>query len=250
MSSDARSIPLRVVLGYNGSDMIQIYHLNKQYPAGSLVFQDAFFSAPSASFVVLYGGNRSGKSTLLKMMCGEESPTSGLVLVDGRRITELDPDGRRDHLKEVGLVFPDLGLLWERTVEENLLLPLRLREEFRSDAHRRALSFLDKVGLKGKEGKKPADLSFGEQRAVVFLRALVAKPRLILADEPFQGLDAPMIGTFMDILSELQKEGATVVLGTQDPEPMARYERTHPGMKIVWGRLAEQRIHPAEAPPC
>ncbi len=237
-------------LGYNEPGMIQIYHLTHQYPSGLLVFKDAHFSAPSSSFVVLCGGNRSGKSTLLRLLCGEEVPTSGLVLVDGRRVAELDPDGRRDHLKGVGLVFPDLGLLWERSIEENLLLPLHLREDFEAGTRRRVLDLLARVGLKGKEGKKPADLSFGEQRSVIFLRALVAEPRLLLADEPFQGLDETLTGVFLDLLSELSRQGATVVLATQDPGPVARYGANHPGWKVVWARLEDRRIHPSEAPAC
>lgn len=237
-------------MGYNEPGMIQIYHLTLKYPSGTVVFQDAHFSAPSSSFVVVTGGNRSGKSTLLKLLCGEETPTSGLVLVDGRRVAELDPEGRRGHLQDVGLVFPDMGLLWERTLAENLLLPLHLRAEFESVARKKVQILLEKAGLKGREGVRPADLSFGEQRAVVFLRALVAQPRILLADEPFQGLDASLTGTFLDLLAELPAKGSTVVLATQDPSGLARYAASHPELRMVWAKLEDARILPAEAPPC
>lgn len=238
------------VLGYNEPDMIRLYHLTKSYPNGPLVFQEAYFSAPDRAFAVLCGGNRSGKSTLLRLLCGEETPTSGLVLVRGRRIHEMDAAERRDYLREAGLVFPDMGLLWERTVGENLLLPLHLREEFESEARDRALRILSRLGLKGAEGKKPADLSFGEQRTVVFARALVSRPKLLLLDEPFQGMDDALVASCLDLLAEANAGGATVVLGMQDPAAVARYAKAHPDLRIVWGRFADRGIQPMEAPSC
>ena len=230
--------------------MIRIYHLTKTYPSGPLVFQEAYFAAPDSAFVTLCGGNRSGKTTLLKLLCGEEAPTSGIVQVEGRRVNEMRAEERRDFLRTVGLVFPDMGLLWEKSIGENLLLPLHLREEFKAEARKKALSILERLGLEGVEGKKPADLSFGEQRTVVFARALASRPRLFLADEPFQGMDGVRVTACMGLLSELNAEGSTIVLGTQDPVPVALYEREHPDLRIVWARLSDRVVRPLEAPPC
>jgi ABC-type ATPase involved in cell division len=236
---------------YNNPGMIQLYHLTQNYPSGPLVFQDAYFSAPDASFVVFCGSNRSGKTTLLKLLCGEETPTSGLVLVSGRRIAEMTAEERQEFLKEVGLVLPDLGLMGDRTVEENLLIPLQLHEKYKAEEKRRVSTFLERIGLKGKEANKSSDLSLGEQRALLFVRALVSRPSLFLADEPFQGLDEPLIHTLLDLLLEMQKEnGGTVVLATQDASLIARYAEGKPDLRIVWATLLDRRILPSEAPPC
>jgi cell division transport system ATP-binding protein len=230
--------------------MIQLYHLTKNYPSGPLVFQDAYFSAPDASLVVFFGGNRSGKSTLLKLLCGEETPTSGRVQVSGRRVTELVGEEYLEFLKGVGLVFPDMGLLGDRTVEENLMIPLQFREQFTADEKRRVFKLLERVGLKGKEGGMPSDLSFGEQRAVVLLRALVTGPSLLLADEPFQGLDEPLVKLLLGLICGIMNEGKTAVIATQDPSPIARYAKNKTDLRVVWARLSDRKILPSEAPQC
>ncbi len=230
--------------------MIRIYHLKKTYASGALVFQDAYFAAPVSSWTVFTGGNRSGKTTLLKLLCGEETPASGLIQVDGKSVSGMDPEERSLFLKKVGLVFPDMGLLWDRTVEENLKLFLHFHEDFHREAKEKVFRLLERVGLKGKETKKPADLSFGEQRAVVLVRALSAQPSLLIADEPFQGLDESVIESFLALLEERRREGATLLLATQDPQPIARWVSKNPEVFVQWVQLKDRRILPSEVPPC
>jgi cell division transport system ATP-binding protein len=196
--------------------MIHLYHATKVHASGTEVLQNAFFSVAPGSWVVVTGEGRAGKSTLLKLLCGEEKATWGKVVVDGREPALLSPAARSAWLSRVGLIFPDLGLLPGRTVQENLLLPPLLRGEPGEMLLQRALELLETAGLSGKRAYLPEELSQSEQRMTAALRAILSRPALLLADEPFQGLSPKSAQTLLELLTGLHQGGSTLVLAAAD----------------------------------
>ncbi len=194
--------------------MIHLYHVTKVHPSGTEVLQNAYFSVAPGSWVVVTGEGRAGKSTLLKILCGEEKPTWGRVVVDGREPGGLSPAARSAWLSRVGLIFPDLGLLPGRSVLGNLLLPPMLRGEPSGPLDKKARELLETAGMSGKGGYLPEELSQSEQRMTVALRAILSKPALLLADEPFQGLSPKSAQTLLELLMDLHRNGSTLVLAS------------------------------------
>ncbi len=223
--------------------MIQMFHLTKVHPSGTKVLDDAFFSAPSGSFTVILAESRAGKSTILKMLCGEEKPTSGSLLVDHKPIQGSSSSDKRKWLGEVGLILPDLGLFPDKTVEQNILFPLQIKGADLSEGRESLLGLLSSVGLKSKAHSKPSDLSSGEEQMVLALRAMVFRPRLLLADEPFQGLDEKAAGFIAGFLGQLHREGTTIVLALQQSQ-ITPALRALP--KVDWLQLKDGKLLLAE----
>ncbi len=228
--------------------MIQAFHLTKVHPSGVKVLDDAFFSFPEASFNVILGENNSGKSTFLKMLGGEEKPTSGVLRVGPGDPYGLTPKEKKDWLNEVGMAFPDLHLFSDKTVEQNILFTLQVKgihPEGQRDSIRK---LLENAGLGEKMEAKPTDLSSAQQKMVLSLRAMIFRPKLFLADEPLQGLDSATALVLLKLLGELRKTGATLVLTSKQAFP--EVEQSIPALKgiIQWYRLAEGRISPVEVP--
>ncbi len=219
--------------------MIHLYHATKIHASGAEVLHNAFFSVAKGAWVVITGEGRTGKSTLLKMLCGEERTTWGRVVVDGSDPSKLDAAERSQWLSQVGLIFPDLGLLPGRTLEENLLLPVLLRGGSPGPLRTRAHDLLEKAGLGGKGGYLPEELSQSEQRMAAALRAILPQPVLLLADEPFQGLSPRSSETLQALFAELHAGGSTLVVATADLRP----EASNGPVEVV--RLAEGKLNPA-----
>ncbi|MGV6871657.1 ABC transporter ATP-binding protein [Pseudochelatococcus sp. B33] len=176
--------------------------------------------------VGLVGPSGSGKSSLLMTLAGLERVDSGKVFVNGFDITDLDEDQlARFRGKYIGIVFQSFHLVPTMTALENVALPLELAGA--SDPLARAGRALERVGLKGRLGHYPAQLSGGEQQRVAIARAVVGKPPLIVADEPTGNLDEDTGRAIVDLLFSLRRdEGATLVLVTHDPVLAARCDRT------------------------
>jgi ABC-type ATPase involved in cell division len=220
--------------------MIRLYHVTKVHASGAEVLHDAFFSVEKGEWVVVAGEGRAGKSTLLKLLCGEEKPTWGLVTVDGRNVHSFTPVERSRWLFDVGLIFPDLGLLPGRTVEENLLLPALLRGEPVQPLRSRVQELLDAAGLSGKGGYHTEELSQSEQRLTAALRAVLPRPRLLLADEPFQGLSPRSKDFLLSLFKNLHQEGATLVTSTADRTVWGSLQ------EITWTRLESSKLRPMD----
>jgi ABC-type multidrug transport system ATPase subunit len=226
--------------------IIQAFHLTKVHPSGAKVLDDAFFSFPEASFNVILGENNSGKSTFLKILAGEEKPTSGILKVGSGDPYSFSSSEKKAWLNEVGMVFSDLSLFPDRTVEENILFTLQLKgihPEGQKDA---ILKLLEHAGLAEKKDAKPADLSSGQQRMVLCLRAMIFRPKLYLADEPLQGLDPHAGLVVLRLLGELRKTGATVVMTSRHAFPEAEQELPALRGFIHWHRLTEGKLVPWE----
>jgi cell division transport system ATP-binding protein len=225
--------------------MIQAFHLTKVHSSGVKVLDDAYFSAPEGSFVVILGESRTGKSTLLKMLAGEDKPTSGILKIDHKDIYKLSEGEKREWLSDVGMIFPDLKLFPDKTIEENIHFILKVKGAS-GEGEKEAISkLLSKAGLKGKAQTKPGDLSSGEQRMVLAVRAMIFRPRLLLADDPFQGLDAQAATTLFHLFCELNKSGATVLLSTQQM-PFLQEAKSRGGLPIQWVKLEQSKLFPLE----
>ena len=176
------------------------------------------FTIEKGEFVAIMGPSGSGKSTLLGLLAGLDSPTTGKILLDGEDITGLDED-RMAVLRgrKVGFVFQSYNLIPTLTAEENVLLPYELIGGNGVDGRQRASDLLDNVGLGDRRDHYPVQLSGGEQQRVALARAFVAKPPILLADEPTGNLDSQNGQHVLDLLISLNKrEGTTLVLVTHD----------------------------------
>jgi ABC-type ATPase involved in cell division len=225
--------------------MIQAFHLTKIHSSGVKVLEDAYFSASEASFNVILGESRTGKSTFLKMLGGEEKPSSGVLRVDHRDIYALTGVERNQWLSEVGMIFPDLKLFPEKTIEENILFILQVKG-VAGEGQREAIGkLLSKAGMGSKAQARPADLSSGEQRMVLALRAMIFRPRLLLADDPFQGLDEKACSVLFRFLLELHKSGSTIVLSTQQMSFLEETRKTAEA-PLQWVKLEKGKFYPLE----
>jgi len=195
-------------------------------PEGTLAILDEVSIAISrGETVAVMGASGAGKSTLLALLAGLDEPTSGRVRLAGNDLTALDEDGRAAvRARHVGFVFQSFHLVPSLTALENAMLPLELAG--RADARAIALEVLAKVGLAGRVGHYPRQLSGGEQQRVAIARAFVTRPDVLFADEPTGNLDAATGARIMDLLFGLNADaGATLVLVTHDRELAARCGR-------------------------
>ena len=195
-------------------------------PEGTLaILADVSLAIGRGETVAVMGASGAGKSTLLALLAGLDEPTSGAVLLAGHDLARLDEDGRAAvRARHVGFVFQSFHLVPSLTAVENVMLPLELAG--RADARAAALEVLARVGLAGRVGHYPRQLSGGEQQRVAIARAFVTRPDVLFADEPTGNLDAVTGERIMDLLFGLNTEtGATLVLVTHDQALAARCGR-------------------------
>jgi putative ABC transport system ATP-binding protein len=195
-------------------------------PEGTLaILTDVSVSISRGETVAVMGASGAGKSTLLALLAGLDEPTSGRVRLAGNELTALDEDGRAAvRARHVGFVFQSFHLVPSLTALENVMLPLELAG--RADARAAALEVLAKVGLAGRVGHYPRQLSGGEQQRVAIARAFVTRPDVLFADEPTGNLDSATGSRIMDLLFGLNEDaGATLVLVTHDRELATRCAR-------------------------
>jgi putative ABC transport system ATP-binding protein len=198
------------------------------------ILEDVSFTIAGGEAVAVVGASGSGKSTLLSLLAGLDTPSTGVVRLDGVALSELDEDGRaRVRGAKVGFVFQSFQLLPALTALENVMLPLELRGD--RDAHGPARRILERVGLGERLAHYPRQLSGGEQQRVALARAFVTEPDLLFADEPTGNLDTETGRAVMDLLFELNSQhGTTLVLVTHDERLAARCGRI---LRLAVGRL-------------
>jgi putative ABC transport system ATP-binding protein len=209
---------------------VELQHVSKTYREGDsarAVLRDVSVAIRPGEIAVLVGRSGSGKSTLLNLIAGIDRPDTGRVLVDGTDLGELDEDSRtRFRRRRIGFVFQFFNLVPLLTVEENVLLPLDLNGRADAAGVARARALLDRVGLHGRGGSFPDQLSGGEQQRLAIARALVHEPALILADEPTGTLDAETAVAVLELLDTLAREsGGTVVMVTHSREVVGVADR-------------------------
>ncbi|HLO94272.1 MAG TPA: ABC transporter ATP-binding protein [Burkholderiaceae bacterium] len=177
-------------------------------------------------FVAVTGPSGSGKTTFLTIAGLLESFTGGSYVLDGQDVSGMDDDQRsRLRNQKIGFIFQAFNLIPDLNVLDNIEVPLRYRGMGREERQRRAREALARVGLAAREKHYPAELSGGQQQRVAIARALAGEPRLLLADEPTGNLDSAMARSVMDLLEELHRDGATIVMVTHDMQLAARAQR-------------------------
>jgi cell division transport system ATP-binding protein len=187
----------------------------------------------------LTGHSGAGKSTLLKLIAVIENATSGQVLVDGQNVARLGRRGIPYLRRKIGFIFQDHHLLFDRTVFDNVALPLIIAGYRHQEIGRRVRAALDKVGLLSKERLHPITLSGGEQQRVGIARAVVNKPLLLLADEPTGNLDPDLSREVMDLFALFNRVGVSVLIASHD---VALIEQFHyPVIRLDHGRVAAGR---------
>ncbi|NLW04080.1 MAG: cell division ATP-binding protein FtsE [Pseudomonadaceae bacterium] len=202
--------------------MIQFHNVFKRYESGHEALQNISFTLNEGEMAFLTGHSGSGKSTLLKLIMRMEVATRGQVNVDGVNLNHL----ARRHVpflrRKIGVVFQDHQLLFDRSVYDNVALPLVIDGMEAQDIGRRVRAALDKVGLLSKEKLTPIMLSGGEQQRVGIARAVVNKPPILLADEPTGNLDPQLSAEIMQLFRQFNAVGVTVLIASHDIDLISR----------------------------
>ena len=194
--------------------MIEFVNIVKKYDHNVTAIDNVSMKIDKGEFVFLVGPSGSGKSTFLRLLIKEEEPTSGKILVDGKDITRLKKKEIPYLRRKIGFVFQDFRLLYDRTVEENIIFALRVIEASEREIKTQLKSVLQMVGLSGKEHYYPNQLSGGEQQRVALARALATKPPILIADEPTGNLDPKTAEEIFKTLQEINARGTTILVVT------------------------------------
>jgi cell division transport system ATP-binding protein len=196
--------------------MIRFTNVSKRYPGGFEALSDVSIHLQPGEMAFLTGHSGAGKSTLLKLIALIERPSGGQVIVNGQNLNKM---GRRKipfHRRNIGVIFQDHRLLFDRTVFDNVALPLVIAGYSHNEIGRLVRAALDKVGLLSKEKVYPITLSGGEQQRVGIARAVINKPPLLLADEPTGNLDPQLSKEIMEIFEDFNQVGVSVLIASHD----------------------------------
>ena len=215
--------------------MIDFSNVSKRYPGGREALSDVSFNIGSGELAFLTGNSGAGKSTLFKLIPAIERATSGSVIVNGQNVSALKRSAIPFLRRSLGLIFQDQKLLYDRSVLDNVLLPLAFTGFAPKEAAKRARAALDKVGLLAREKANPVELSGGEQQRVAIARAVANRPAILLADEPTANLDDDSAAGIVRIFVSFQQVGVTVLIATHD---MALIERS--SMRVL--RLEQGKL--------
>ncbi|MCW8876852.1 MAG: cell division ATP-binding protein FtsE [Kangiellaceae bacterium] len=220
--------------------MIEFAEVSKRYPNGQEALKKVNFILGDGEMAFLTGHSGAGKSTLLKLICLMERATSGQVIVNGKNLNKTSrrkiPQVRRD----IGMIFQDHRLLFDRSVFDNVALPLMIAGYPHREIGRRVRAALDKVGLLSKEKHSPIMLSGGEQQRVGIARAVVNKPPLLLADEPTGNLDPELSSEIMHLFEQFNQVGVSLLIASHDLSLIAQMHYRTLVMKE--GRLVQDQI--------
>jgi cell division transport system ATP-binding protein len=196
------------------ADIIHFHRVSHRYGEGPQVLNDVSFTLGKGEMAFLTGPSGAGKSTLLRLTALLTRPSRGQIVVEGRNTADIRPREIPAFRREIGLTFQNPSLLNDRTVFENVALPLLIRGHSGEDIGRRVRAALDAVGLLPKEKNYPLTLSGGEQQRVGIARAVVAKPPLLLADEPTGNLDPHLAREVMQLFIRFNEVGVSILVAT------------------------------------
>ncbi len=196
--------------------MIRIENVTKRFPGGQEALRNLSLSVERGEMAFVTGHSGAGKSTLLRLIALIERPTGGQVIVDGQNTRRVSRRRIPRYRRQIGMVFQDHKLLYDRPVFDNVALPLVIAGMSHRDAARRVRAALDQVGLLDKERRGPETLSTGEQQRVGIARAIVSRPKLLIADEPTGNLDPELSLEVMRIFRRFNEVGVTILIASHD----------------------------------
>jgi cell division transport system ATP-binding protein len=215
--------------------VITFDRVTKSYPEGHDALREVSFDIQAEEMVFLTGHSGAGKSTLLKLIMLIERPSRGQVIVNGRNLKGMNARKTPQLRRDIGVVFQNHQLLHDRSIFDNVALPLLIAGYQHREIGRRVRAALDKVGLLAREKNMPVTLSGGEQQRVGIARAVVNKPRLLLADEPTGNLDPGLSAEIMQLFEQFNQVGVTVLVASHDLALISRMQ--HRIMTLRGGRL-------------
>ena len=198
--------------------MIQMTNVTKIYSSGSVALDDISVVIEKGEFAFIVGPSGAGKSTFIKLLFHEVTPTSGEITVNGRYVSDMNPDDIPYLRRGLGIVFQDYRLLPNKTVYDNVAFAMEVIEAPRREIQKRVHAVLELVGLRDKARIYPNQLSGGEQQRVAIARAIVNKPLIVIADEPTGNLDPDTSWEIMQIFNRINKTGTTIVMVTHDKQ--------------------------------
>ncbi len=205
------------------NNVIEVKHVYKTYfmdgGTSQEVLKDINFNITAGEFVAIMGPSGSGKSTLMNILGCLDKPTSGKYILDGYNIDDKDDNElAKIRGKTIGFVFQNFNLMMKRTIADNVSLPLIYQNIPEKERYKRAVEMLKKVGLSGYQNRLPSQISGGMQQRVAIARALINNPAIIFADEPTGNLDSKTSDEIMDLFTELNRQGITIVLVTHEDD--------------------------------
>jgi cell division transport system ATP-binding protein len=217
--------------------VLRFDNVSKLYPGGRQALREVSFDIEPGEMLFLTGHSGAGKSTLLKLIHLAERPSRGTVLFNERNLAKVRRGREALHRRDVGVVFQEHRLLPDRSVYENIALPLILRGMKRGEIGKRVRSILERLGRGERERALPTQLSAGEQQRVGIARAVVGEPRLLLADEPTGNLDPSLSAEIMALFASLPERGTSVLVASHDLGLVTRMKRRV--LELDHGQLAD-----------
>ncbi|MDU4250452.1 cell division ATP-binding protein FtsE [Pseudomonas sp.] len=219
--------------------MIRFEQVGKRYPNGHVGLHEISFRVPRGEIMFVTGHSGAGKSTLLRLILAMERPTSGKLLLGGQDVSRISTAQIPFLRRQIGVVFQNHQLLDDRSVFENVALPMQILGLPKADITYRVEAALDRVNLKEKAEDRPSDLSTGQQQRVGIARAVVHRPALLLADEPTGNLDPRLASEIMSVFEDINRLGTTVLIASHDLALIARMR--HRMITLQRGRIIADR---------
>ena len=226
--------------------MIRFDQVYKRYANGREALSGVSFKIDDGELAFLTGHSGAGKSSILKLIALIERPTRGQVIINDQNTSRIKPRGIPQFRRQLGVVFQDHKLLHDRPVADNVALPLIIAGVPKREIDKRVRAALDQVGLLGKEKSRPLELSTGEQQRVGIARSIVAKPALLIADEPTGNLDPELALEIMKLFKRFNEVGVTVVVATHDVHLIQHFGARR--IVLGQGRVTDAGERPALGP--
>lgn len=205
--------------------VIEFQEVSKEYPGGINAVENVSFDIRAGEFVSLVGPSGAGKSTLIRLLTCEEKPSSGKIIVAGRDVTKLRKKDLPYYRRKVGVIFQDFKLLPKKTVYENVSFALEVSGKSNAEVRENASKIIEIVGLTNRVKSLSEELSGGEKQRVSIARALVHKPKILIADEPTGNLDPVTTWEIIELLFKINRQGTIVLLATHDKEVVDALQR-------------------------
>lgn len=224
--------------------MIRFDHVYKRYPNGREALSDLSLELASGEIAFLTGHSGAGKSSLLKLIALIERPSRGQLVVNGQNVAGVSRSRVPAFRRQIGVVFQDHKLLHDRTIFDNVALPLIIAGVGTKEIGKRVRAALDQVGLLGREQSLPLELSTGEQQRVGIARAVVSKPAILIADEPTGNLDPDLSVEVMNIFRRFNDVGVTVLIASHDLYLLEQFPVRR--VRLESGRIVEGDTAPAQ----